>query len=322
MIFYARAGADINAEDMEGNTPLTRALESPSIDMLKTLITPQNVLSKDSAGNTPLHIALIKDSPFDYIKFLVETGADVNARNKDGDSVLFLAVRKNKKDVGDLLLSKNADIFASNTENNSPLRIALTQGGEVQDWLITSQTLNASDGSGNSPLHYACEWKLDEAVSALIQKGANVNAVNANGESALFAAVKADSPSTINILVENGIITDPFKPYTRSSWKHSVALCCKMEQSSGCAVSNFSWIRCKLSKPFWKNSLERLLPFGQEADGSSSYTKRSKRKFYRRDWPFCSCRRNPERKRRNGKLIARKRSKSAYSGNERTQFVP
>lgn len=215
VIFYARAGGDINAEDMEGNTPLTRALESPSIDMLKTLITPQNVLSKDSAGNTPLHIALIKDSPFDYIKFLVETGADVNARNKDGDSVLFLAVRKNKKDVGDLLLSKNADIFASNTENNSPLRIALTQGGEVQDWLITSQTLNASDGSGNSPLHYACEWKLDEAVSALIQKGANVNAVNANGESALFAAVKADSPSTINILVENGIITDTRSNLTR-----------------------------------------------------------------------------------------------------------
>lgn len=215
VIFYARAGADINAEDMEGNTPLTRALESPSIDMLKTLITPQNVLSKDSAGNTPLHIALIKDSSFDYIKFLVETGADVNARNKDGDSVLFLAVRKNKKDVGDLLLSKNADIFASNTENNSPLRIALTQGGDVQDWLITSQTLNASDGSGNSPLHYACEWKLDEAVSALIQKGANVNAVNANGESALFAAVKADSPSTINILVENGIITDTRSSLTR-----------------------------------------------------------------------------------------------------------
>ncbi|WP_296706716.1 ankyrin repeat domain-containing protein [Treponema sp. UBA7570] len=215
VIFYARAGADINAEDMEGNTPLTRALESPSIDMLKTLITPQNVLSKDSAGNTPLHIALIKGSSFGYIKFLVETGADVNARNKDGDSVLFLAVRKNKKDVGDLLLSKNADIFASNTENNSPLRIALAQGGEVQDWLITSQTLNASDGSGNTPLHYACEWKLDEAVSALIQKGANVNAVNANGESALFAAVKADSSSTINILVENGIITDTRSNLTR-----------------------------------------------------------------------------------------------------------
>lgn len=215
VVFYAQAGADINAEDMDGNTPLTRALESPDITMLQTLVTPRNVLSKDSAGNTPLHIAIIKDSPFEYVKYLVDTGADVNARNKDGDSVLFLAVNKNKRDVGDLLLSRNADIFASNTDNNSPLRLALTRGGEVQEWLITSQTLNASDGSGNTPLHYACEWKLDDALLALIQKGADVNAVNANGESALFSAVKADSPSTINILVENGIVTDTRSNLTR-----------------------------------------------------------------------------------------------------------
>ncbi len=215
VVFYAQAGADINAEDMEGNTPLGRALESPSITMLKTLVTPANVLSKDSSGNTPLHIAIIKDSPYEYIEYLVASGADVNARNKDGDSVLFLAVKKNKKDVGDLLLSKNADIFASNTNNNSPLRVALTKGGEVQDWLITSQTLNTTDGSGNTPLHYAAEWKLNTALKGLIQKGANINAVNANGESALFSAVKADSPSTINILVENGIITDTRSNLTR-----------------------------------------------------------------------------------------------------------
>lgn len=215
VIFYAQNGADINAQDMQGNTPLGRALESPSIDMLKTLITPKNVLSKDSDGQTPLHIAIIKDSPFEYIQYLIDSGADVNARNKNGDSVLYLAVKKNKKDVGDLLLSRNADIFATNTENNSPLRIALTEGGEVQDWLITSRTLNIVDGSGNTPLHYAAEWNLKEALSSLIQKGANVNAVNSNGESALFSAVKADSPEIIQLLVENGIITDTRSNLTR-----------------------------------------------------------------------------------------------------------
>lgn len=215
VIFYAQNGADINAQDMQGNTPLGRALESPSIDMLKTLITPKNVLSKDSDGQTPLHIAIIKDSPFEYIQYLIDSGADVNARNKNGDSVLYLAVKKNKKDVGDLLLSRNADIFATNTENNSPLRIALTEGGEVQDWLITSRTLNIVDGSGNTPLHYAAEWNLKDALSSLIQKGANVNAVNSNGESALFSAVKADSPEIIQLLVENGIITDTRSNLTR-----------------------------------------------------------------------------------------------------------
>ncbi len=208
VVFYANAGADINAEDQDGNTPLTRALGSESIHMLQTLITKQNISSKDSAGNTPLHIAIMSNSPVDYIKYLIDTGADVNARNKSGDSVLYLAVQKNMRQVGDMLLEKNADIFATNTENYSPLRLALEQGGEVQNWLITSQTLNTTDGSGNTPLHYAAEWKLNNAMLGLIEKGAKVNSINANGESALFSAVKADSASTIHILVENGAVTD------------------------------------------------------------------------------------------------------------------
>ncbi len=208
VVFYATHKADINAEDQNGKSPLVYALDSPDIQMLKTLVTPENILTKDSQGNTPLHIALQKDSPFEYIQYLIETGADVNARNKNGDSILFLTVQKNNRRVGDLLLEKGADIFATNTENNSPLRIALTKGPEIQEWLITSNTLNTTDGSGNTPLHYAAEWKLDNAIMNLVEKGAKINAVNSNGESALFSAVKADSPNTINTLVRCGIETD------------------------------------------------------------------------------------------------------------------
>ncbi len=208
VVFYANHGADINAEDQNGKSPLVYALDSPTIDMLKTLVTKENILTKDSQGNTPLHIALMKDSPFEYIQYLIETGADVNARNKSGDSVLFLTVQKNNRQVGDILLERGADIFATNTQNNSPLRIALTSGGDIQDWLITSQTMNTTDGSGNTPLHYAAEWKLDSSILRLVEKGAKINAVNSNGESALFSAVKGNSPSTINTLVRAGIETD------------------------------------------------------------------------------------------------------------------
>ncbi|MBP5284314.1 MAG: ankyrin repeat domain-containing protein, partial [Treponema sp.] len=85
---------------------------------------------------------------------------------------------------------------------------ALTSGGDIQDWLITSQTMNTTDGSGNTPLHYAAEWKLDSSILRLVEKGAKINAVNSNGESALFSAVKGNSPATINTLVRAGIETD------------------------------------------------------------------------------------------------------------------
>ena len=208
--FYAQNGADIYAEDMEGNTPITKALDSESRAMLEMLISKTNASSIDSSGNTALHIALKRDAPIDYIRYLVEIGSDVNARNKNGDSALFIAVQKNRRDAGDLLLEKNADIFATNTQNNSPLRLALTRGGEVQDWLITSKTLNSTDGSGNTPLHYAAEWHLNNAILALIQKGAKLDAQNGNGESAAYSAVKGgdDSPSTINVLVSKGLVID------------------------------------------------------------------------------------------------------------------
>ncbi len=215
VLFYANSGADINAEDMQSNTPLTLALHKPTIEMIQTLVTKQNVNSKDSSGNTPLHTAILHDAPFEYIQYIVNTGADVNARNKDGDSVLYLATQKNMKNAGELLIDKGADIFATNMQNYSPLRLALEEGGSVQDWIITSRTMNMTDGSGNTPLHYASEWKLDEAVLGLIEKGAKINATNANGETALFSAVKADSPSTINVLAQNGIVTDARDNLTR-----------------------------------------------------------------------------------------------------------
>ncbi len=215
--FFAKNGADIFAEDMEGNTPLSKALSRPTPDMLKLLVNEENIGAKDSSGNTALHLAVLNDAPIEYIRYLIDAGSDVNARNKNGDSVLFIAVQKNRKDAGDILLEKDADIFATNVQNDSPLRIALTRGGEVQDWLITSKTLNTTDGSGNTPLHYAAEWQLNNAVISLIQKGAKVTAENANGETALFSAVKSDNPETIQILVDNGAIVDSKDNHARDN---------------------------------------------------------------------------------------------------------
>ncbi|WP_191014558.1 ankyrin repeat domain-containing protein [Treponema zioleckii] len=206
--FYAQNGADLYAEDMKGNSPLSKALESKSPEILKTLVTKENASSKDSEGNTPLHIALQKNASIEYVKYIVDAGADVNARNKNGDSVLFIAVQKNKKEAGELLLDKGADIFASNMQNNSALRIALVKGSPIQDWLITSRTLHQTDGTGNTPLHYAAEWQLSRATTSLIKKGAKINAENANGETPLFSAVKGNNQGIIQTLIDNGAVYD------------------------------------------------------------------------------------------------------------------
>lgn len=210
VLLYANHGADIHAKDKEGNTPLSLSLQQESPAMLNTLITTDTIKTRDSAGNTPLHVAIMLDAPYSYVLFLVDSmvqnRVDIDGRNKNGDSALYLAVRKNKREEGELLLDRGADIFSTNTQDYSPLRLALEYGGSVQDWIITAQTLNASDGSGNTPLHYAAEWQLDDAIVGLLQKGARTNVVNANGESPLFSAVKGGSVSCVRLLIDNGAI--------------------------------------------------------------------------------------------------------------------
>ena len=201
--YFAHCGADIHAEDMEGNTPLTRALDS-GFDVVSKLINSMNCSSRDSYGNTPLHIAIQRNANAELIKYIIDCGADVNARNRYGDAPLFLAVQKNLRSAGEQLLAHQADVFATNTENLSPLKLALTAGGEILDWILSSEIILATDGIGNTPLHYAAEWKLDSAVAALLEKGANPNVQNSNGESPLFYAVKSDSPTTIQLLLNRG----------------------------------------------------------------------------------------------------------------------
>lgn len=205
--FFAKNGADIHAEDIQGTSPLSRVL-SPSrnatmLELLEILVNTDNISSRDSYGNTALHLAVENNASLDQVKYLLSLTNDVDARNKNGDSALYIAVQKNRRGIGELLLAKKADVFSSNNENYSPLRLALMAGGEVQEWILTSEVIRSIDGTGNTPLHYASEWKLDNAVSVLLEKGANPNAQNSNGETPLFNAVKSDTTTTIDLLVKN-----------------------------------------------------------------------------------------------------------------------
>lgn len=197
-------GANIHTQNTRGESPLSLALEEVDNDILDAVVNQTNILSQDSDGNTPIHIALIKDADLAKVKYLISLTDDVNTRNRNGNSALYYAIMKNRQQVGEILLEKNADIFSTNTNNNSPLRLALKYGGAIQDWLITSKTIKSTDGSGNTALHYAAEWEYGQAISSLLTKGADISAKNANGETPLFSATKTNNPEIIQLIVDGG----------------------------------------------------------------------------------------------------------------------
>ena len=196
-------GANIHTQDTHGKSPLSMAFEM-SNDVFEATLNESNCNTQDSDGNTPLHIALINDAPMTKIQHIIGLTQDVNIRNKNGDSPLFIACTKNMEQVGKILLEKGADIFSTNKDNNSPLRLALKESGKVQNWLITSRTIVSTDGSGNTVLHYAADWEYAGAIKTLLEKGADINAKNANGETCIFNAAKSNNPDIIQLLVDGG----------------------------------------------------------------------------------------------------------------------
>ncbi len=198
---FVSLGADIHAEDMDGIGAVRKAIAA-GMEMVRSVIGPANIQSRDSKGRTPLHVAVEAQAQPKIVEYLIDCNADVNARDRNGDTPLHVAVRANDQVSGEMLLARGADVFSPNVSGESALKAALTRMGGRQDWVLNSNVIKSADGSGNTPLHLAAEWQLTALIPYMTEKGADLNARNANGETPLFSAVKADSAAAAIALMD------------------------------------------------------------------------------------------------------------------------
>ncbi|BAO99930.1 ankyrin repeat-containing protein [Wolbachia endosymbiont of Cimex lectularius] len=63
-----------------------------------------NVNAKDKNGNTPFHLAAI-NGKIDVVKVLLKYNADVNAKNNEGRTALCYATEHNYRKLVELLLA-------------------------------------------------------------------------------------------------------------------------------------------------------------------------------------------------------------------------
>ncbi|CAG9335754.1 unnamed protein product [Blepharisma stoltei] len=101
-------GADIEAMDDSGNTPLCIAASTKAENSLKLLIARGgNVYHQNSYGYPPLHQACYRGH-VDCVQILLDYGVDINSKCKNGWTSLEDSIHFNKEKVVDLLLSRNA----------------------------------------------------------------------------------------------------------------------------------------------------------------------------------------------------------------------
>lgn len=103
-------GADINQVNWNGWTPLHAACAEGYIEATQVLIqagAKLDCVTKDR-GDTPLHLAA-GNGNLRVVKELLEHCVDINSRNNNGSTPLFLSVFHGYKEIVELLLKKGAN---------------------------------------------------------------------------------------------------------------------------------------------------------------------------------------------------------------------
>ena len=102
--------------------------------------------ARDEGGWTPLHYAAVHDS-IDVAQLLTEKGAEVDARDKYGDTPLHRVVQKDSLSVGKLLITNGADIDAMNKYGHTPRHWVLGSSEELSvDSPLTDSHSANTDG--------------------------------------------------------------------------------------------------------------------------------------------------------------------------------
>ncbi|HXW75301.1 MAG TPA: quinoprotein dehydrogenase-associated putative ABC transporter substrate-binding protein [Steroidobacteraceae bacterium] len=165
-----------------------------------------SVNAQDLQGETPLHHALIQRSP-DMVAYLIARGADVNQRDRDGWTPIMTAAYCDDAADVKVLAAHGADPNVVSTQNLTPLGIA-AQYGKDQAALALVE-VGASPGrpigeAAYTPLMLAAANDAQPLAKALIQKGADVNARNSGGVTALMMAAANGRIEMAALLVRAG----------------------------------------------------------------------------------------------------------------------
>ncbi|MDR1485963.1 MAG: ankyrin repeat domain-containing protein, partial [Planctomycetaceae bacterium] len=192
VIFVCVSSLTANAADSKLDRKLINALyDGNSLEYIKRLVEQgADVNTKSDFGKTPLYIAFIHikldkfDKQFEIIKYLVEKGANINTKDKDGDTPFLIALIK---------LSNRQPLHTLDSEKQLEIIKYLVENGA---------DVNTKGRWDRTPLHHACSTKV-EIIQYLIDKGADINVKDKGGTTPLHQACSTKF-EIVKYLVEKG----------------------------------------------------------------------------------------------------------------------
>ena len=209
------AGADPNAEEHNGATPLYWAVRAQHIELVKILLSSglnvATINDKSNYGRTPLHSAVTSSRrDVNIVRVLLAAGAYPNARDNWGITPLYNSGRAGSREIFRLLLEHGANPFLPNYRGETPLDHIIKDTPPWQELVERSLHLGppkpgAVEVNCDNWHDYAFFYSVTAAdVKECLMEGANPNARDPDGFTPLHEVAMLGDLAGVQALLEAG----------------------------------------------------------------------------------------------------------------------
>jgi ankyrin repeat protein len=141
----------------------------------------------------------------EMVQKLLFAGADVNARSKGWVTPVAVALQQGSLEMLQLLLDVDADIcMPVSFDGSTPLFLGLPFPPMVAELLRAGANVNAVQREGSTALHVAAECGYVESLQMLLGAGAGVHMRDSTGRTALHCAAREGHVAAVEALLSYG----------------------------------------------------------------------------------------------------------------------
>jgi ankyrin repeat protein len=208
-----RGGVAGYREPGTGNTLMHLAAEGGSSKVMEWAISAgAGINAANTKGDTPLHLAA-RTGRDEIVQVLLDKGAPVNVVNIDGDTPLIAAAGNSASSgtiILQMLLDHQADPQIADNEGLTPLMAVIVgPHADAAATLLLDHGANiaarSTNMSGLNALDMAASVGKESTVRLLLTRGANVNARNRNGDTAIAGAIRLKRDQNAKVLIDSGL---------------------------------------------------------------------------------------------------------------------